>query len=210
MSAVKSIGILGAGKLGITVAQLALEVGYEVYIAGSGSPDDIRLSVQIIAPGAVALNAEEVVERADMVILAIPLSKFRELDPTWFDGKLVIDSMNYWYEVDGPLEDIIDEGKTTSQQVQRYLSGATVVKALNHMGYHHLRDAVKLQDLSGRKAIAIASDNLSAAQKVSDFVDKIGFDPLIIGKLADSRVLETGQVAFGANVDRDQLRQMIG
>lgn len=208
MSAIHSVGILGAGKLGVTVAQLALAAGYQVFIAGSGDPAKIALSTKIITPGAVAVTAADVVEHADIVILALPLGNFRSLDPALLNGKLVVDGMNHWYEVDGPLEVIIPDGATTSQAVQRYLAGAHVVKALNHMGYHHLRDEAKPPGALGRKAIAIAADDERAVEQVSRFVDSLGFDPLYIGRLHESHVLESGQLAFGANVPVDELRQL--
>ncbi|MEO7905067.1 MAG: NAD(P)-binding domain-containing protein [Candidatus Saccharimonadales bacterium] len=203
------VGILGAGKLGVTIAQLALAAGYTVYIAGSGDPVDIELSTKIITPGAVAVTAESAVKRADIVMLALPLGRFGDLGSELFHGKLVIDGMNHWREVDGPLEAIIADGTTTSEAVQRHLVGAHVIKALNHMGYHHLRDEAKPAGASGRKAIAVAGDDEPSVQRVNQFVNRLGFDPLYIGGLRDSHVLESGQPAFGANVPLIQLQKLI-
>lgn len=206
---IRTVGIVGAGKLGVTVAQLALGAGYDVYIAGSGDAEKIALSTKIITPGATAVTANEAVQRADIVVLALPLGKFRTLDVDVFAGKLVIDGMNHWYEVDGPLEGIIVSGQATSEAVQAHLPSAQVVKALNHMGYHHLRDEAKPRGTPGRKAIAVAGDDKPSVEIVSAFVDSLGFDPLYIGKLKYSAVLEAGQAAFGANVTIDELRQII-
>ena len=210
MPAIKTVGILGAGKLGVTIAQLALSAGYDVYIAGSGSADKIALSTKVITPGAHAVTTAEAVRRGDVVILALPLGKFRSLDAPLFSNKLVIDGMNHWYEVDGPLEGILPRDTTTSEAVQEYLAGAKVIKALNHMGYHHLRDEKKEQGARGRKAIAVAGDDEVSVSSVSDFVDSLGFDPLFIGKLSDSRILESGGAAFGANLTYDELRHLAG
>lgn len=209
MAEVQTVGILGAGKLGVTVAQLALKAGYNVYIAGSGDPAKIALSTQIITPGAVAVTAHEAVERADIVLLALPLGKFRTLDKAVLENKLVIDGMNHWYDVDGSLEEIVSKNQTTSRAVQNYLADAIVVKALNHMGYHHLRDEAKPRAEASRKAIAVAGDDKQATQQVEQFVDSLGFDPLFIGGLDESRVLETGQPGFGVNVGRAELKQVV-
>lgn len=209
MRPIKRVGILGAGKLGVTVAQLALTAGYEVYIAGSGSASKIALSIKIITPGAHAVTAADAVGDSDVVILALPLSRFRGLDAPLFRGKLVIDSMNHWYEIDGPIETVISKDMKTSEAVQEHLRAADVIKALNHMGYHHLRDEAKERGLPGRKAIAIAGNNTESVKRVMEFVDTLGFDPLPVGTLKDSRILESGGAAFGANLAYDQLRQLV-
>lgn len=209
MASIQTVGILGAGKLGVTVAQLALAAGYDVYIAGSGDPAKIALSTKIITPGAVAVTAKEAIERADVVILALPLGKFRTLDRTGLKDKLVIDGMNHWHEVDGSLEEIITKNQTSSRAVQDYFADSTIIKALNHMGYHHLRDEARPAGASQRKAIAVAGDDMAAARQVEKFVDSLGFDSLYIGGLDDSRVLETGQSAFGVHLTRDELVRLI-
>ena len=95
MGGVKTIGILGAGKLGIVLSQLALKAGYKVCIAGSGEPKKIALSVETLTPGAVATTAEAVAKVADVVILAFPLSKFRQISSRALAHKLVIDATNH-------------------------------------------------------------------------------------------------------------------
>ena len=205
-----TIGIIGAGKLGVTLAQLALKAGYNVLISGSGNPERIRLSTQIITPGAEAVTTEEAAARADIIILAFPLSKLKTLNPKDFAGKLVIDGMNYWPEVDGPLTDIIGDHDSTSEAVQAHLAGSTVVKALNHMGYHNLRDESRAPGAKGRKAVAIASDDEKSIHKVGGLVDNLGFDPLYIGKLGVGQKLEIGQPAFGASLPKEQLDHLLG
>lgn len=204
-----TVGIIGAGKLGITLAQLMLKTGYLVYIAGSGSASKIALATEVLAPRTRAVTAREAIEEADIVILALPLSKFQHLPPQAFEGKLVIDAMNYWWEIDGPRTSILPDDMTTSEFVQNSLLGARVVKAFNHMGYHDLFDETKPAGEDGRKTIAIAGDNHADIAAVSRVVDDLGFDPLVIGALKAGRKLEAGQPAFGANLEKAALQKVI-
>ena len=205
----KTIAILGAGKLGITLAQLALKAGYAVFIAGSGAADKIRLSVNVLAPGAQAVTSREAIAKSDIVVLALPLGNYRTLSADALRGKLVIDAMNYWWEVDGDDEALRNPATSTSEMVQDFLPGAHVVKALSHMGYHHLRDDTRPAGASDRKAVAIASDNPDDAERVAQLVSDLGFDPVVAGNLHIGKQFEPGGAIFGVSTNAPKLRQLL-
>ena len=205
----KTIGILGAGKVGVVLAQLALKAGYTVYIAGSGDPAKIALAAKVLAPGAIAVSKEEAAQKADVIILALPLSKYKSIPKEALAGKLVIDSMNHWWDVDGPREDSIPTEMSSSEAIQSYLAPARVVKALSHMGYHELYDENRPKGAVGRKAIAIAGNDSADVETVSQLIDTLGFDPLYIGELTQGAVLEPGHPGFGTNLDAKSLEKVL-
>jgi predicted dinucleotide-binding enzyme len=206
---VETIGILGAGKVGTVLSRLFIAAGYPVLIAGSGPVSKIALTIEVLAPGAVATTAEVVARDAQVVILALPLGKYRSIPRELLEGKLVIDAMNYWWEIDGIRDDLNDPRYSTSEIVQDYLAESRVVKAFNHMGYHDLDEGPKPAGEPGRKAIAIAGDSAADLESVGRLVDATGFDAVVAGSLHDSIALQPGAALFGANFSAEAVREAL-
>jgi 8-hydroxy-5-deazaflavin:NADPH oxidoreductase len=209
MSGVQRIAVLGAGHVGPVIARLALDAGFEVAIAASGSPESLELITQVVMPGVEARWAADAVSTADVVVLAIPLHRFPALDPRLLAGKLVVDAMNYWAPADGTVPMFQGQELSSSEIVQRRLAQSTVIKSLNQIAYQDLEDGRRPAGSPDRHAIGVAGDDSSAANVVAGVIDRIGYDPVLLGSLSAGRVLQPGGPVFGAVLTRSEFERAI-
>jgi 8-hydroxy-5-deazaflavin:NADPH oxidoreductase len=187
-----SVGILGAGRVGTALAKLARDTGLAVTVAGSSDAAGIAKATQ-----------------ADVVILAIPLGKYRTLPAEALAGKLVIDAMNYWWELDGVRPEFSDPKTSTSEVVQAFLANSRLAKTLNHASVWELENLARPVGHPERRALAIACDDPEDANSISSLVDAMGFDPVPAGPLANGVMFEPGTEAFGADASAAEMREML-
>ena len=205
MAEPKIIGILGAGRVGTAVARRALAAGYQVRVASSRPASDIALVLQFTAPGAVASDAADVIAQSDIIVLALPLSKYRSLPADQFAGKIVIDTMNYWAPTDGTLPEF-EGAPSSSEVVADYLKDARLVRSFNHMGYHEMDGEARPSGDPDRRAMAVAGDDAQARDIVAAIIDRMGFDPVDAGRLSNGRDFAIGTPIFGAPLGRHDLQ----
>jgi hypothetical protein len=184
------------------VARLAASAGYQTAIAASRKPEEIALIVEVLAPGATPLSAAEAARGADVVILAVPLHRFGEIDPDLLADRVVVDMMNYWPEVNGYLAEFDASALSSSELVARRLARSRVVKTLNHLGYHQIDEEARPASDPERRALGVAGDDPWATATVANFVDDIGFDPVLLGPLSSGRMLEPHGPVFGRPLSR--------
>jgi 8-hydroxy-5-deazaflavin:NADPH oxidoreductase len=201
------LAVLGAGHVGPVIARLAVRAGYPVAIATSGDPDDLALIAELLIPGAGPRWSADAVGNADVVVLAIPLHRFADLSPALLAGKIVVDAMNYWPASDGVLRAF--EDGASSELVAARLPGSTVVKALNHIGYHDLEDQTRPAHAPGRRAAGVAGDDPAAVDVIASFIGRLGYDPVRLDSLRAGRVLQPGGPVFGVTLTRPEFEQAI-
>lgn len=203
----KTIGILGAGRVGTAVARQALKAGYEVKLATAKPPEEIALIAEFTAPGARAVSAEEAAA-ADIVVLAMPLNRYTHVPPSCLAGRIVVDAMNYWAPTDGHMPDF-ERDLSSSEIVQQHLNAARLVRTLNHIGYHDLEEQALPPGHPERQALALAGDDEEARAIVAGFIDSLGYDPVDAGPLAASRKFNAGTPIFGSRLKRQELEALL-
>jgi predicted dinucleotide-binding enzyme len=203
------LGIVGAGKLGTTLARAAVEAGYDVAISGSGPAGDIDLTVDVLAPGARASTTDEVVRHADIVILAVPMHRIRELPSDLFADKILVDATNYWQPVDGDDPELTTAADGTSRIVKERFPSARVVKSLNQLGYHQLEENRRSEGARDRIAIGAAGDDRAAVDRVMRLIDRLGFDPVDAGPLKNGLALEPDGSPIAPTYSAQQLSKLV-
>ncbi|WP_062378586.1 NADPH-dependent F420 reductase [Demequina pelophila] len=186
----RSVGVLGVGRFGGALARHARGAGLAVEVAGSA--DD---------PAAACA--------CDVVILAIPLARYRALPAGLLRGALVVDAMNHWWEVDGARPEFDDPRTSTSETVQAFLRESRVVKAFGHASAWEVENLPHPAGHPDRRGIAIAGDDARDTAVVAALVDALGFDPVLAGPLAAGVAFEPGTEIFGSDATAAELREML-
>jgi predicted dinucleotide-binding enzyme len=149
------------------------------------------------------------VRHADLIVLAVPTHRFRELPRGRFAGKILIDAMNYWQPIDGVDEELATASAGTSPVVQARSSSARVVKSLNQLGYHEFDEGRRPRGAPDRVAIAAAGDDRAAVAAVMQLIDRLGFDTVDAGPLEAGRELEPDGSVFGLSYSADGLSRQL-
>jgi predicted dinucleotide-binding enzyme len=209
MTETRRLGIIGAGKIGTAMARAAVAAGYDVAISGSGPAERIALTIDVLAPGARATTTEEVVRGSDLLVLAVPTHRFRQLPHDLFAGKIVVDAMNYWEPIDGGDPELAAAPGGSSWVVQAHFPSARVVKSLNQLGYHEFEEHRRDPGAPGRVAVAAAGDDPDALARVLQLVEHLGFDAIDAGPLGAGAALGPDGAGFGVAYNADQLTTLL-
>jgi 8-hydroxy-5-deazaflavin:NADPH oxidoreductase len=189
-------GFIGSGNIGSTVARLAVAAGHEVVLSNSRGPATLADLVAELGPRARAATPTEAAQAADVVVVTIPLKAYDQVPVAPLDGKIVLDTMNYYPERDGRIAKLDDESTTTSELLQDHLPGSRVVKVFNNIHFRHLASLARPSGAADRSALAIAGDDAGAKATVTALLDEIGYDTLDLGPLAEGWRTERDTAAY--------------
>ncbi|WP_442875140.1 NADPH-dependent F420 reductase [Actinoplanes sp. NBC_00393] len=181
-----TIGLIGSGNIGSTVARLAVAAGYDVVLSNSRGPETLQDLVKELGPAARAATPAEAAAAADLVVVTVPLRAFRDVPAEPLAGKVVIDTNNYYPERDGVFPELEDGSTTTGELLQKHLAESRVVKGFNNIWFGHLGDLARPAGSADRSALPIAGDDAAAKLLVTEFLDRVGFDTVDAGPLAEN------------------------
>ncbi len=202
------IGIIGAGNIGSTIGGLWIKSGHPVMFS-SRHPDELKDMVAKLGSLAQAGTVEQAIAFGDALFIAVPYGAIPQIGKdysTAMKGKVMLDACNAVSARDGAVADEVEQngiGVTT----QKYFPDARIVRAFNTMSYMTFAREANRPD--PKLAIPIASDDAQALQVAASLVRDAGFDPVVVGKLADARRFQRGQPGYGQSVSAAELKQKL-
>ena len=204
-----TIGFIGAGHIGGTLAQLAVTAGYEVVISNSRGPETLVDLVAELGDSARAGTTQEAAAAGEVAVVTIPLKNYRDVPVGPLAGKVVIDTNNYYPQRDGHLPEL-DSGQTTSAELlQVHLPTSRVVKAFNHILAADLAAQGSPAGSADRRALAVAGDDAAAKADVTRVIERLGYDVVDAGSLAEGWRVQPGTPGYGPRLDRAGLEQAL-
>lgn len=191
----RTLGIIGSGMIGGTVARLAVAAGLDVVVSNSRGPESLAGLVGDLGPRARAATPGEAAA-SDLVVAAVPLKAYGDLPAAALAGRTVIDAMVHHPDRDGRFAELEAGELTSSTLVQRHLAGSRVVKTFATIDFHHLATLARPAGAADRSALPVCGDDADAKAEVARLLDLLGYDTVDAGTLADSGRLAPGSPAY--------------
>ena len=205
----QTIGIIGAGRMGGTLAKLWSMAGYTVMIS-SDHPAKLQELARSIGSNVRVGTPHEAAAFGNVVVISVPYKALpelgRELAPD-LAGKVVLDTGNPYPQRDGAMaEEARREG--TGVASAKYLPGVRLVRAFN---------AIKWTDLESQAhrsgelaAIPLAGSDPGALAVAARLVRDAGFAPVIVGDLSTAKKFDVGSSVYVKLLTAKELRQQLG
>lgn len=196
---IRSIGILGAGRLGQAFASRAVAAGLRVILSNSRGPASLADAVARLGPLAEAGTVEQAAA-ADLVLVSIYWPALADaLRPLDLRGRIVIDANNPALLPDFRQAEL--GGRTSTEVFMDWAPGARVVKAFNTLPTGVL-ESDPAQG-GGRRVAFLSGDDADAKTVVAQLAERLGFAPVDLGSLKQGAVQQfPGGPLAGLNLVR--------
>jgi len=191
---IRSVGIIGAGRIGQAMAQTALRAGRQVVIANSRGLESLAPVVEALGDGVTAGTVKDAAA-ADIVVVAVMWPQVPQaVEGLDWNGRIVIDPTN-----DFDTSDL--DGRTSSEVVADLVAPARVVKAANTLA------AVVLgsdpHEAGGQRVIFLSGDDAETKSEVVALFEDAGFFVVDLGSLREGgRMQQAGAPLAGHNLIR--------
>jgi predicted dinucleotide-binding enzyme len=199
------IGFIGSGNIGGAIGELMARAGHEVFFS-SRNPSTLAPLVARVGPRARAGTPAEAIAFGDVVFLGVPYSSMPQIGRDYaaaLKGKIVLDAGNPNPRRDGAIAEAA-VAKGAGIATQEHLPGARIVRAFNQ-----LNNKVFLSQAhrAGEKvAVPLGGDDRDALAVAARLVADAGFEPVIVGSLAESKSFDSSAPIFLKTLTARELR----
>jgi predicted dinucleotide-binding enzyme len=188
------VGIIGAGRIGKAMAQIASRAGRSVVIANRHGPQSLAAVVQELGDGVSAGTVPEAAAAAIVAVAVMWPDVPQAVEGLDWEGRIVIDPTN-----DFDPSDL--NGRTSSEVVADLVAPARVVKTANIFGAQLL--ASDPHQAGGQRVMFLSGDDADAKSAVGALFEDAGFYILDLGGLrAGGQMQQLGGPLAGHNLIR--------
>lgn len=203
------IGIIGAGRIGGTLAELWAKAGHEVLVS-SRHPAELEGLARSLGPKARAGTPREAAIFGDVVLVSVPYGALPQIGRDLrkeLEGKVVLDTGNPYPERDGEMA-VEARRKGTGVASAEFLPGVKLVRAFNAISYRNLRSEAHRPGAA--VGIPLAGDDARALEVAKRLVKDAGFEPVVVGPLAKARTFDVGTPVYTQLLTARELRERLG
>ena len=200
------IGVIGSGHIGSTIGGLWAKAGHPVLFS-SRHPDELKELVTGLGPLARSGTVSQAISFGEALLVAVPYGALPQLGKdNVFAGKITLDACNAVPARDGAIAEEVEQNGVGITS-QKYLAGARLVRAFNTLSYMIFAHEANRAD--PRLAVPIAGDDAEAVEVAQRLVRDAGFEPVLVGKLADARRFQRGAPGYGQAVAAAELKKKL-
>ena len=202
------IGIIGAGRIGGALAGYWVKAGHEVMIS-SDHPETLQTLAAQLGPRAHVGTPREAAAFGTVILVSVPYKAMPELGATVskeLAGKVILDTSNPSERRDGAMAGDAQK-KGAGIATADFLHNRRIVRAFNCIPARTL--ATESNQKPDRIAIPIGGDDTQAIGVAEQLVRETGFDPVVVGSLADTRRFDLGQPLAHGNLTAAELKQLM-
>lgn len=202
-----NIGIIGAGSVAQTLGKAWVKSGHKVMLS-SRHPEDLQSLVDEL--GVLVGTPGESAQFGEVVLLALNYWTIESAIDTitpFIKGKLVIDATNpLQYADGGGTERVIEDNQIAGEVMQVKLPMARIAKAFTTLWTGYLE---KYAEAEPRIAMTLAADQADDRALIAGLVNDVGFEPVELGSLADSRPLDPPSPIWNEVLTPNELRERV-